>query len=157
MFPKRKWKFESLTTLLTCRRERCRCRIESIGIAAATTLTSNPALIISSRWPQEDFHKTEAFCLPGDCLGGLERDEGGLQDGLRRYHLQSWLCAEGQHSLLVFHFVLFPWEIFSPSVQAASKSDWEENSRAKSASKSGSKEQVRGNYFSAHHQNFIFY
>ena len=61
MFPKRKWKFESLTTLLTCRLERCRCRIESIGIAAATTLTSNPALIISSRWPQEDFIKRNSF------------------------------------------------------------------------------------------------
>ena len=45
--------------------------------------------------------KTHAYpaCAnsPGDCLRGLEWDEGGLQDGLRRDHLQGGLCAKGEH------------------------------------------------------------
>ena len=44
--------------------------------------------------------------VSGDCLRGLERNEGGFQDGLRRHHLQGWLCTKGEHSLAVFSCIL---------------------------------------------------
>ena len=117
MFGTRRWKFVppflrfSLANDVTHRWGLWRCRIESTDIEAATTLTSNPASTICSRWHVEKSifleHKWKPQNLPGNCLRGLERNEGGFQDGLGRYHLQGWLCTKGEHFLssILFFFL----------------------------------------------------